>query len=542
MGDASPDDWLRAFEARHGRPLRVLHIGNIANNAYNNAKIQRGRGIEADVACYEYWHVMGCPEWEDADFRGEVDETFPDWRSVDLRGFRRPPWFAQGRIASCQRYLLAYRRGEGIRIRLQEGMLRLDGWLRCRTTLPALVAATALGIERPTTSIDGTLERLAVPLSRKARRARLRVRELRSRLARRRSGDGNGENATATNEDPLTLRFRELFPDRARPLTRNDCAVFLPGLPGWRRLFREYDVIQGYAIDPIIPLLADETRYAAYEHGTLRNIPFEDTAEGRMCALGYREAAVVFVTNSDVLKPARRLGLDEEQLVFLPHAVDSDKLLRFAEANRALGPAPGSHATFFSPTRQDWVSGHPDWSKGNDRMIRALALARERGYDCRLVLVAWGRDLEASRDLIAELELAEHVEWVAPMRKHDLWKRYLTSHAVVDQFLTPAIGGVTFEAMALGRRVVTALDPVVTEEFFGERPPVLVAETPEEIAAALCRVAADPADEAGLGEAARDWFRRYHSAERIVALQVAAYARMLGESSPDARADQPAIG
>jgi glycosyltransferase involved in cell wall biosynthesis len=128
------------------------------------------------------------------------------------------------------------------------------------------------------------------------------------------------------------------------------------------------------------------------------------------------------------------------------------------------------------------------------------------------------------------------------MRKQDLWKRYLTSHAVVDQFLTPAIGGVAFEAMALGRRVVTALDPVVTEEFFGERPPVLVAHAPEEIAAALCRVAADPADEAGLGEAARDWFRRYHSAERIVELQVAAYARMLGEQPADARGDQPAVG
>jgi len=32
------------MNARLGRPLRVLHIGNIANNAYNNARIQRQYG------------------------------------------------------------------------------------------------------------------------------------------------------------------------------------------------------------------------------------------------------------------------------------------------------------------------------------------------------------------------------------------------------------------------------------------------------------------------------------------------------------------
>jgi glycosyltransferase involved in cell wall biosynthesis len=145
------------------------------------------------------------------------------------------------------------------------------------------------------------------------------------------------------------------------------------------------------------------------------------------------------------------------------------------------------------------------------------------------VLVEWGKDLDASRNLIAELDLADYVEWLAPMRKRDLWKQYLRSHAVIDQFLTPAIGGVTFEAMALGRRVITALDPVVTEEFFGATPPVFISQTTNQIAEALCRVAADPDDCAGVGEAARDWFRRYHSAERIIDLQVDAYSRMLAD-------------
>ena len=60
--------WLADFERLKGRPLRVLHIGNIANNAYNNARIQRQRGIDAYVLSFDYYHIMATPEWEDADF------------------------------------------------------------------------------------------------------------------------------------------------------------------------------------------------------------------------------------------------------------------------------------------------------------------------------------------------------------------------------------------------------------------------------------------------------------------------------------------
>ena len=130
--------WLADFEHRHGRPLRVLHIGNIANNAYNNAKIQRQRGIDADVACFDYYHVMGCPEWEDAEFEGDLgDPFFPDWWATDLNGFQRPRWFAQGRFPPCQRYLVALRRGSRLTASVRWRRLEVERWLRCRRSTPA---------------------------------------------------------------------------------------------------------------------------------------------------------------------------------------------------------------------------------------------------------------------------------------------------------------------------------------------------------------------------------------------------------------------
>ena len=58
--------WIESFREARGRPLRVLHIGNVANNAYNNAKLLNRAGLDCDVICYDYYHMMSCPEWEDA--------------------------------------------------------------------------------------------------------------------------------------------------------------------------------------------------------------------------------------------------------------------------------------------------------------------------------------------------------------------------------------------------------------------------------------------------------------------------------------------
>ena len=75
--------------------MRILFIGNIANNSYLNARMFNEAGLDCDVICHDYYHIMGCPEWEDADFEGEIeDQFFPDWSAVSLKGFRRPRWFA----------------------------------------------------------------------------------------------------------------------------------------------------------------------------------------------------------------------------------------------------------------------------------------------------------------------------------------------------------------------------------------------------------------------------------------------------------------
>ncbi len=537
----------------------MLHVGNIANNAYNNAKIQRQRGIDADVVCFDYYHVMGCPEWEDAEFEGDYgDPFFPDWWAVDLHGFERPAWFAQGPVHLCLEYLHASRKGDAAGAARYQRRLDRYRWLISRGTFAARLLSVLRGV--PRTNMGGTISALSflpcrARLDYRAHAVGIKllvaisfVRSIVATAGRKLVALARIAGAAVTGRDwrsaavagfprrlawlgPVGVRTVGLPPaplqregDEGPRFEPDDYASYAPHLGAWKTLFEHYDVVQAYAIDPIIPILCGVERFAAYEHGTLRAIPFEDSARGRLCAFAYRRAPVVFVTNSDVLPAARRLGLGDDQLVFLPHAVDSDRLFQFAAQQADVRPP--AEVTIYSPTRHDWVDGDVSWSKGNDLFLRAAAALRDR-YAFRLVLADWGRDLPASKKLIDELELADQIEWVPPLRKRELWLRYLSSHVVVDQFTVSAIGGVTFEAMALGRRVITAVDAAQTAEFFGRTPPVLAAQTVAEIQAALERVLEDPDDEVGAGRAAREWFAERHSADRIVSLEIDGYRRLL---------------
>lgn len=76
-------------------------------------------------------------------------------------------------------------------------------------------------------------------------------------------------------------------------------------------LFGRYDLVQAYAVHPILALIVDlERPFIAYEHGTMRELPYENTWRGRLLALSYRLAARVVITNADVIASARRLGLE----------------------------------------------------------------------------------------------------------------------------------------------------------------------------------------------------------------------------------------
>ncbi|MFM9975743.1 MAG: hypothetical protein ACKVON_14360 [Beijerinckiaceae bacterium] len=668
-----PDPIVAELQAKLGRPLRVLHIGNIANNAYNNARIQRQYGIEADVICYDYYHIMSCPEWEDGSFTGNVEGNFPDWFATSLKGFSRPDWFVQGPAHLCLQYFRAVHLRMGITkrllrmylsinyFRIQDDFAALEG--RKRPPLSRQMRSVAwlvemMGLHDP---VDTDMNRIAdllnpgpthhapllkgkirnpfnpvrdyigstinngrihlfnnfviAPLTQKRfnapgisawvwlRRMRGHAGKTPQELAEmvtqefalsKRETDADfkarlslekrsfvtrlslakrsfvhsvlripskiirwlyglarslfrglveawtqrviRKRSSIQIEDAKSVRF-EIFKDRRSQLhgdivtaeasVQEQVKTYADHHPlRFFDVMTHYDVVQGYSIDGFIPYMNGISRYAAYEHGTIRDLPWEPSLSGIVCARVYREAPLVFVTNSDVLPSVDRLGLAPEKVVYLPHAFDDAKLRAFRDVNPELQPPEGP-AVFFSPTRHHWKDKSGSWTKGNDVFLRAAGLLAAEGHDFRLVLVEWGNEVPDSRELIDRLGLTSKVTWVPTKQKRELWEAYCRSHAVIDQFTLPALGGVGFETMALGRRLITALDEAQMIRFFGCPPPCLIAQSVEACRDRMREVVLDPDDYANRGTAARQWMIDYHSAQRIVSLQAKAYRDLM---------------
>lgn len=638
------DPHVAALTRFLGRPLRVLHIGNIANNAYNNARIQRQYGIEADVMCHDYYHVMGTPEWEDGGLTTPVNPMLPDWWASNLRGFKRPSWYVQGPLHLCIEYLDARARKQSVRasnaaiaIELAYAeLLRAEasrrgqrhpgqrhvtaryGWLSPLRTLFDDWCAGAPGVARriPTafrmaayilfqrtlTNIDnapqvlrsipsrfsynvvwpllagavrGTLPAKGLALRGYAFARLLAGRDLRDNdaVARRAAAqvpeDVQPSWGGALRESgivawagivalvlcplvPLTRYFvRKFLPTDPVPSVAERAVLANaildklmqddPSIDKYRAELRDtlvnqsllfapvlkhYDIIQGYSIDGFIPLVNGHPRFTSYEHGTLRELPFEDSLVGTMCRVAYRQSPAIFITNTDVLPSVDRLGLDKAAVHYLPHAFDEQRLFEWRLRNASIAPDQ-NRVTFFSPSRHHWKTGEASWRKGNDVIIRAASLLAQRGLSMRVVFVEWGKEVDLSRELARDLGVEHMVEWVPPMPKRDLWKWYCASNAVVDQFVMPALGGVGFEAMALGRVLITRFGKAELRHFFGAAPPALNATTAEEVASAMQSVIDDPTDMRGIGRDSIHWISNFHSARRIIEIQMSAYTRLM---------------
>ncbi len=486
---ADLDRRLKRVEAHLGRPLRVLHIGNIANNAYNNAKIMRRYGIEADVLSLNSYHVTSTPEWEEGaivDLAGSPQA--PDWHLTTLRaGYKRPDWFIEGPGRLCIPYLHA----------------------RKHNRLLAMILGAMLGLHNSLHSAQGGWRKALATLLPLARAT------ARSITAHSRPTPPSGPAKEAPDTQPAT---------DSTGMRPGDLDEYQFEARLMQRLGAYYDVIQGYALSAIIPQMSGYGhKTTCYEHGTLRDIPFENTPRGRVCAHTYRQTPAVFITNTDCVAAADRLGIPRERQHPIPHAFNDLKLADYC-ASRASQISRPEQPTFIAPARHDWRG---DISKGNDIVLQAAKILSDEGADFKLRLVRWGEDIAASEQLIRDLGIEQHIEWLDLMPKEDLWDQYLTCDGILDQFILPALSGVGFEALACGKPLFTRIDPTVLKAFFGAEPPLLNVDTPEKLAKAMSTLIQDRSAYDDIGRAAAEWAKVYHSSARVMSLQLDVYERMV---------------
>ena len=185
--------------------------------------------------------------------------------------------------------------------------------------------------------------------------------------------------------------------------------------------------------------------------------------------------------------------------------------------------------TVLSHSRQHWIrdGGYSDdeWklsTKHNDYLIRGFeAYARRRPESNPfLLLFEYGKDVEATKQLIGELGLTDRVRWVPRCSRREIMELLRQVDVCVAEFMEEGVwGGTTWESLACGRPVIQSVNfsPEQYRSLTGHSlPPVLAARSVEEVEQHLLRLHDAPERLEQLGIECADWFQ-VHQGRRLAA-------------------------
>ena len=288
---------MKSTEKNINKKTRILHIGNVANNAYQNAKILNNHGYDNMVLSFDYYHVMGCPEWDDAVIEGEIkNQNYPQWHKVKLNGFRRPDWFVSAPLKICVKYIEAYS---------QDKKIAAYFWKKVVSASRRYISNKESGnfafvfkfIKFLITSIS-----ILYCLSLKVLFKCIELFQFNKKKSSVEAVNSNNcENSVRAR---VERDFKELFPDRKCEFG-NELDNYIACASFFAPALKYFDVVFAYATNPIFMYLLGKTDYIAYEHGTIRDFPYEDSDFGRLMLLSYAKAKAIYCTNIDCYESAK---------------------------------------------------------------------------------------------------------------------------------------------------------------------------------------------------------------------------------------------
>ena len=496
------------------KSIRVLHSGNIANNGYLNSKIlNTGTGFDSICLSADYYHIMGTPQWEEDIFNSAgIDQNKPNWNTISTK-LEVSDSFLSGPFNQSCRYLEYKITGKKIRSKI----------LKFSIDLQALRKKNILGNQFI------FLVKLYFFLE---RQLLLRKRFLNPIFYLYKIFKIKYPQNYFMNNDISTIWDRtKKVVDIGDDLIKHSC--FIIEVYNFKRLSRFFDVIHCYGLDPKYPYLAGVNQYIAFEHGTIRDIPFLDTFEGRLCRKSYLGATHVFITNSDNLIAAQKIGL--KSYTFIPHPINDLEVngqLDFGrEVDLLFEKMDRSEFVIFHPTRHHWEEVKkentlPSWLKGNQKLISAFGEFVKSGNESALcILVDWGQTVNDSKILIEKLGIEKNVCWIDPVPHKVLIAIMKRSNVVADQFYLGAFGSITAKSIGLGIPVLVYLEEDEVLRMFEEMPPINNVQTKAEIVSAIYEISKR---ENVQQDNLLIWYKKYHSQEKIREKLIEGYDKIIG--------------
>lgn len=173
-------------------------------------------------------------------------------------------------------------------------------------------------------------------------------------------------------------------------------------------------------------------------------------------------------------------------------------------------------------------------------LLAALAAARRARPELHLVLLGQGEERAALLARAAELGLQEHVTFAGNVG--DVQPYLDAADLFVLPSLTEGISNALLEAMAAGLACVATAVGGTPEVLDGGSCGALVPPgQPEQLAAAIERLAGDPAERARLGAAARARISRFYAFNVVGDQYIDLYARLTGSPLGGRAADSDSV-
>ncbi|MDD5218295.1 MAG: glycosyltransferase, partial [Candidatus Omnitrophica bacterium] len=315
--------------------------------------------------------------------------------------------------------------------------------------------------------------------------------------------------------DELIRQYDRCFPERRDRLVRDDFRGYREDFRRWAKLIAKYDLVEGYATDPIYPMLVGTKPYVAYEHGTIREIPFQTTGTGRLCALSYRLADFTVITNPDCIDAAKKLGLEHYR--YIPHVLDR-KYFNQTGLYDSKNPLEPYHPYVFCPSRHDWEL------KGTHHAIEGFARFCKQYPEFHMIMSRWGTDVKRSRELITSLGIERNITLMDPVSICNLIRVAHHAFALIDQFVL-FFGGIAPTALAVGVPLIAHVDFSKCRWCYDEQPPYFEAHDDESVYRALVQI--KECDRQAYAQKAREWVLRNYNYQDVIGRHLEIYEKLL---------------
>ena len=323
-----------------------------------------------------------------------------------------------------------------------------------------------------------------------------------------------GIRASFNERSNLLIKlFKSYFPDRKDNLSQADLYELYRNYDLWNKLLPYYDLVHAYATDGVYPLIAGKS-YIAYEHGTLRNIPFAETLQGRCSAISYKLANHVCITNCDTIKAAKKLGLSKYS--FVPHPVNEEFYDIDGDSNffsEKLHTDLSSDFIVLHPSRQHWSNKRDtNYEKGNDILIKGFEqFIQEVDQKATAIFIEWGSSIDESKNLIDKLGISSRIIWIPVQPNRQLVRYILATDLLADQFYIGAFGSTMPKALMCRKPAMLYINEEAHRWCLEKMPPVINVKNEKEVFLGLKNVYLDKNWRDMICSQGKEWYDKYHS-------------------------------